>query len=195
MGKWLLDANLSMGVDCVVDSSDDMLHGFSYEHIINTFISAYPEEKRTRENLRRHIQKELEMRKTDMWQNFTLFADEMLKAINGNDEQMYFRGKEIYTVNTFNINKAEIGDFVDEQVVNLLMDSLPPRIFLPYLKQMGEPVDHRKDVKTGEIKPTYQTFFYVANLIDKNGTRVWKYCGDCFAGEWVPRGEELPIVK
>ena len=68
------------------------------------------------------------------------------------------------------------GDQVDEEVFNHFLNILPPRTMRTGYFQVGEPVDHRKDPKTGKYKATWATFI-------ENGNGQYFYLGNCFAGE------------
>ena len=95
--------------------------------------------------------------------------------------------KRIFTMDDFSFNDVKVGDLVDEAVVNYFMDLLPPVTMRRGCSQVGEPHSHKIDPKTGRARATYATFKYVAN-------ELWEYCGNCFAGETVERGEEIPYV-
>ena len=73
-----------------------------------------------------------------------------------------------------------------EDMVNDFMDMLPPACWRSDCAQIGEPSSHRID-ENGNGKATYATFKRIAE-------GIWEYCGDCFRGENVKRGKELPYV-
>ena len=73
---------------------------------------------------------------------------------------------------------AEVGDTVSEDVVDNFLDMLPPRSMKNGYLQVGEAYSHIED-ENGTVRATYMTF---AKL-----DRVWKYLGNCFAGEIVDR--------
>jgi hypothetical protein len=52
--------------------------------------------------------------------------------------------------------------------------------------QLGEPHDSRVD-ENGKGHNTYETFKRIAD-------GIWEYCGDCFRGENVQRGTEMPYI-
>ena len=94
--------------------------------------------------------------------------------------------QEIFTEETFRYDTAKIGDLVTYNVVMNAMDALPPACMWSSCMQMGEPHDHRFDEKTGKLRPTYPTFKKVRGLNEK---AIYAYCGNCFVGENIERGE------
>lgn len=103
------------------------------------------------------------------------------------DRPTEYNGKPIFTQENFNYSKAEIGDYVEQAVVDDAMDCLPPASMSARCAQMGEPYSHREDPETGRFRPTYYTFKKVAGEWP-NG--IWQFCGCCFQGETVPRGKD-----
>ena len=69
---------------------------------------------------------------------------------------------------------VEVGDEVDEAMVDHFMNILPPRSMSYGYLQAGEPYDHMVD-KDGKWKGVYLTFC-------KEGDK-WIYKGHCFPGE------------
>lgn len=74
------------------------------------------------------------------------------------------------------------GDAVSEEIVDNFLCVLPPATNRIDLMQMGEPMDHRRDPRTGRVRPTYLTF--------QRRSDQWYFCGRCFAGDTV-RTENL----
>lgn len=99
---------------------------------------------------------------------------------------MLYERKEVWTEETFDYQKVQIGDYVDQAVVNNAMNCLPPAHMTSQCSQMGEPYSHREDPETGTLRATYATFKKVAGEWP-NG--IWQYCGHCFRGETVERGK------
>ena len=98
---------------------------------------------------------------------------------------MIFHGKEVWTQESFDYRKVQVGDYVEQAVVDDAMDCLPPACMRGDCSQMGEPYDHREDPVTGRWRATYATFKRVAG---KWPHSIWEYCGHCFCGENVERG-------
>lgn len=95
--------------------------------------------------------------------------------------------KEVFTKDTFDFNKAKIGDLVDSDFVSGMMDLLPPACMSLRCAQVGEPYSHREDPENGKLRPTFSTF----KCIDGNWNKgLWEYCGNCFRGETVERGKD-----
>ena len=88
--------------------------------------------------------------------------------------------KVIYTAETFSYDTARVGDLVADDVVNNVINCLPPACMRSNCTQMGEPYSHRLDTSTGKYRPTYATFKRVTD-------GIWEYCGNCFRGENVER--------
>ena len=84
-----------------------------------------------------------------------------------------YRGKEVLTQDTCDYSTVQIGDYVEQAVVDAACF------------QMGEPYSHREDPDTGKWRATYATF---KRCLDASG--VWEYCGHCFQGETLERGKD-----
>lgn len=67
------------------------------------------------------------------------------------------------------------GDYFSDEMVEDLLNALPPACVKSGYVQPGGAVEHRRD-KNGLIRPVYDTF----KQIDDN---VWEYWGTCFKGE------------
>lgn len=105
---------------------------------------------------------------------------------------MIYNNKEVWTEETFSYSKVQIGDYVEQAIVDEAMDMLPPACMRADCSQIGEPYSHREDPNTGEFRPTYATFKRVAGAWP-NG--IWQYCGHCFRGENVERGNDPVYVE
>ena len=97
-----------------------------------------------------------------------------------------YNGKEVWTQDSFDYSKVQIGDYVEQAVVDDAMDCLPPACMTSACAQMGEPYSHREDERTGKWRATYATFKRVTSGRDG----IWEYCGHCFCGENVERGKD-----
>ena len=104
---------------------------------------------------------------------------------------MLHNGKEVFTPETFYFDKAQIGDYVTQEVVSDAMDLLPPVHMTSFSSQIGEPYSHCIDPASGKLRPTFATFKRITS--GTNG--IWQYCGHCFRGENEERGIEPPYVK
>lgn len=98
--------------------------------------------------------------------------------------QRSLNGKPVLTEDTFDYATAQVGDYVEQAVVDNAMNCLPPACMTSHCAQMGEPYAHREDPKTGKWRPTFATFKRVTGAPDG----IWQYCGHCFRGENVERG-------
>lgn len=97
----------------------------------------------------------------------------------------FYNGKEVLTQDTFDYSAAQIGDYVEQAVVDDAMNCLPPAYMSAACFQMGCPYSHREDLSTGKWRATYAIF---KRCLDAPG--VWEYCGHCFRGETVERGKD-----
>ena len=95
--------------------------------------------------------------------------------------------KVIYTEDTFLYETARVGDLVTEDVVNNAINCLPPACMRSDCTQMGEPYSHQQDPSTGKYRATYATFKRISD-------GIWEYCGNCFRGENVERGNPIIVV-
>lgn len=99
---------------------------------------------------------------------------------------MQYNGKEVFTQDTFSYEDIEIGDYVEQAVVDDAMNMLPPACMRSSCSQVGEPYSHRQDPDTGKWRVTYATFKRVTSGNDG----IWEYCGHCFCGENEERGKD-----
>ena len=99
---------------------------------------------------------------------------------------MQYNGKEVFTQDTFSYEDIEIGDYVEQAVVDDAMNMLPPACMRSSCSQVGEPYSHRQDPDTGKWRATYTTFKRVTSGNDG----IWEYCGHCFCGENEERGKD-----
>lgn len=97
---------------------------------------------------------------------------------------MLYEGKTVMTADEFDYTNAQIGDYVEQEVVDDAMDVLPPVCMSTRCSQLGEPYSHKIDPDTGKFRATYATFKKVAG---KYPHGIWEYCGHCFAGENIER--------
>ncbi len=98
---------------------------------------------------------------------------------------MIYNGKEVLTQETFSYATVQIGDYVEQAVVDDAIDCMPTVSVSSRCSQMGEPQSHRLDPKSGRWRATYATFKRCPDVAG-----VWEYCGRCFRGENEERGRE-----
>lgn len=124
---------------------------------------------------------------TYKWFNHELFIEETEYEGVPLSESRIYKGKEVIDrEHYFGLACCEIGDYFTEEMVDEFMNTLPPACMRYDCSQMGEPISSRID-KDGRCINTYATF----KRIDEG---IWEYCGDCFRGENVKRGEEIAYV-
>ncbi len=97
-----------------------------------------------------------------------------------------FEGKTVYNRSYWTYNRP-VGSLVEEEIVDDLMNCVPPLTMRSNCMQTSEPHNHKEDEKTGQVKATYATFKKVAE-------GIYEYCGDCFKGENEMRGKEIQYV-
>ena len=100
---------------------------------------------------------------------------------------MTYQGKEVFTPDTFDYDKARVGDLVESADVMEAMNCLPPACMSQRCAQLGEPYSHREDAKTGKWRATYATFRCLSGGWNAG---VWEYQGQCFRGETTERGKD-----
>lgn len=98
---------------------------------------------------------------------------------------------KIFDEESFDYDKARIGDIVTQRVVDIAMNSLPPVSMLSDCAQPGGAWSMREDPDTGKLRDTYATFKRITS--GENG--LWKFCGDCFVGENTIRGNVPDFIK
>lgn len=80
------------------------------------------------------------------------------------------------------------GDIVDEEIVEEMMNNVPPLYYHSSYRQCGEPANHCKVPERDWYAPTYTTF-------KKNTDGVWVYVGECFKGESKHQSNTPPVIK
>lgn len=152
--------------------------GFTIEAGQNGWIPS----KEIADKILKHHQSKPYFRNTELY----LEEKERTEPLNKADCRTY-EGKTVYNPDWLYFDALEIGDYVEEEVVNDFMDMLPPACMRSDCSQLGEPYTERQDERDGKCKPTYDTFKRVAK-------DTWEYCGDCFRGENVKHGTEMQYV-
>jgi hypothetical protein len=69
----------------------------------------------------------------------------------------------------------QIGNIVDDEMVEYAYNVLPPATMNGSMVQIGEPYSHRED-ETGKWRATYATFVKTE--------AGWTYAGHCFRGRY-----------
>lgn len=72
-----------------------------------------------------------------------------------------------------------IGDEVDQEMIDYIIGCLPPRTMNSDIVQLGEPYSHEYDAVKGCYRATFATF--VSNGLFAPARR-WFYAGNCFSG-------------
>lgn len=89
-----------------------------------------------------------------------------------------YDGKQIYNMSWFyGCDCLEVGDLVEQEIVDDIINCLPPACMRSDCTQLGEPASHKED-ENGSLKATYATFKKVSE-------NTWEYCGNCCRGENV----------
>lgn len=95
-------------------------------------------------------------------------------------------GKTVYNPDWLYCDALQIGDLVDDKVVDNFMNCLPPACMRSDCAQLGEAYSIRID-ENGKARSTYLTFRQINKA-------TWEYCGDCFIRENEQRGTEPSYI-
>jgi hypothetical protein len=94
------------------------------------------------------------------------------------NESKLYDGKPIVDMeHYYGLAAHKVGDYFADDVVDMLVNMLPPIRLLQQCTQIGEPISMKKN-SDNCFKATYATFKRIAG-------GIWEYCGECFAGENV----------
>lgn len=89
-----------------------------------------------------------------------------------------YNRKQVYNKDWYyGTDALEVGDLVEQEIVDDIINCLPPVCMRNDCVQLGEPASHKKDAN-GNFKATYATFKKVSE-------NTWEYCGNCCRGENV----------
>lgn len=123
-------------------------------------------------------EKYMEHYKSRPWFDHELYIREVVYEGRALKPCREYNGKQVYNSSWYyGTDALNVGDLVEQEIVDNLMDSLPPVCMRSDCSQIGEPASHKEDTN-GNYKATYATFKKVAE-------GIWEYCGDCFRGENV----------
>jgi hypothetical protein len=121
-----------------------------------------------------------------MIRNETLYIKETVYEGKKHKPCREYNGKRVYNKDWCHFDCLEIGDLVEAEIIDDMINALPPACMRSDCCQLGEPHSSRVD-ENGKGHNTYITFKRIAD-------GIWEYCGDCFRGENVKRGTEIPYV-
>lgn len=97
-----------------------------------------------------------------------------------------YNGKRVYNEDLMYFDALEIGDLVEEVIIENGRNTLPPACDRSDCMQFGEAYSTRID-DDGKWKTTYLTFKKVTD-------GIWEFCGDCFRGENTQTGERPAVI-
>lgn len=127
-------------------------------------------------------EKYLENYKNRPWMKHELYICNATYEGRALKECREYEGKKVYNKDWYyGTDALAIGDLVEEEIVDDLLNCLPPACMRSDCSQLGEPYSIRID-ECGIARNTYATF----KQVDKE---TWEYCGDCFRGENMQRGQ------
>lgn len=180
--RWSVDEGYKMEVDIpdwITKTGYEVVYDYG-NHTLNAGNSIVFPEKEIAEKYKKNYQS-LPWMKHDVYIRETIFEGKALR------ECRIYDGKKVYNKDWYYGTSAlEIGDFVEAEIVDDLMDCLPPACMRNDCSQVGEPSSSRID-ENGKERYTFSTFKRVT-------LEIWEYCGDCFKGENVPHGTELLYI-
>ncbi|MEG1894611.1 MAG: hypothetical protein RR162_00125 [Oscillospiraceae bacterium] len=113
------------------------------------------------------------------------FLKEERDKIKLNGLKKTYKGWDDSGIPTFN-EYVELGDEVDDEIVDYFANCVPPRTYRSDLVQCGEPYSHEYDT-VGNCRATYSTF------IKKNDGK-WYFVGECFANGIENRREKTSRI-
>lgn len=103
------------------------------------------------------------------------------------DAPTEYNGKPIFTQENFDYSKAEIGDYVEQAVVDDAMDCLPPAsMSAGALRWVSRTPTGRTRRPGDSVPPTTRSSVWP----ERGPNGIWQFCGCCFQGETVPRGRD-----
>lgn len=82
---------------------------------------------------------------------------------------------------------CQVGDVVDEEMVDHFINSFPPVLMWTSCTQAGEPESHVRD-ENGKLRPTFATFHEV-------GSNRWAFDGYCFYKENINRVKDRSVLE
>ena len=109
-----------------------------------------------------------------------------------NQTTTLFNGKTVWSRDNFDYTSVQVGDYVEQAIVDDAVNCLPPACLRDSCTQMGDPYSHRHDPDSGKWRPTYATFKRVSGEWPHG---IWEYCGHCFHSENVERGDDPASCK
>ena len=123
---------------------------------------------------------------TRPWFDHELYIKEVVYEGRVLKECRIHEEKKVYNKDWYyGTDALAIGDLVEEEIVDDIINALPPACMRSDCTQLGEPANHKVDAN-GKTKATYETFKKIAE-------NTWEYCGDCFRGENVAN-EKNPMI-
>ena len=166
--------------------SDNVLPALTFDDLVLMAQNTNPEYT----SLRAEVRKLLNARWQEAWGQFVEHEADIYREAfpERYKEECVYHGKHVYDLDDFpGIGALEVGDLVNEEVVQDLMDTLPPTHYSNWLAQVGEPYDHVLS-KDGHMMPIFATFKRLAPAA------VWEFCGNCPEG-YNPDREKQPGSK
>lgn len=89
-----------------------------------------------------------------------------------------YEGKPVYNYDHLIWDAMDVGDLVDEEIADDILDALPPACMRSDCLQLGEPNSHI------DGRATYLTLKRVTK-------GIWQFCGYCFRGQNTEPEQEV----
>ncbi|OUN23613.1 hypothetical protein B5G34_00500 [Flavonifractor sp. An82] len=159
------------------DIHEVLLPSLTYDDFVLMAQNCNPESTTLRDEVRRL----LAQRRNELWEMFLEHEEDIMKAAFPEQfpVELTHKGKHVYTKGDFRgYGALAVFDLVDGEVVQDLMDLLPPAYYSSSLAQVGEPCDSVR-ADDDQYYPTYATFRFIAM---EGEHEVWEFCGDCLRG-------------
>ena len=129
-------------------------------------------------SLRSEVWKLLTARQNEAWAQFIEHEEDIYREAfpERYKEGRTYNGKHVYDLDDFpGVDTLNVGDLVNTEVVQSLMDALPPAHYSNWLAPVGEPHDHVLS-RDRRLIPMFATF-------KKLGPAdAWKFCENCPEG-------------
>lgn len=179
---WLIEPDTKGKM--MVHEKDTILHDMSYELLMMEFENVNV--PRTKEEFRKFARKAFMERVDWAMESFDYCVEEMLRKMFPDQfpkEPKMYNCKVVHTREMWYQDgfKPPIGSYVDEQIVEDLIDALPPTTMTFRFVQSGEAAGVRYDHEKEMWRNTYITYVKIAE-------GIWEYRGDCFENEYKMRG-------
>lgn len=119
------------------------------------------------------------------YENHGIFSDCIIYIRTRQAQKRYrsvqdYNGKPVYNMDHCYWKALSVGDYVNGEIYNYIINCITPACFRSDCTQLGEAAGNKLD-ENGVLRDTYHT-------LKKVSDDVYEYCGKCFIGENYERG-------